>query len=332
MKKLIAAIFAVLSIAVMGAISANASEEYSLGDVNGDGKLDSSDSSAVLEYFSAVSTGKDSGWDDERIAAGDVDGDGKTDSSDASYILSYFSYVQTSPENAELLPIKEFIAEMEDDKSSNVPPAEEVPIENFVLSPKGLDPGKPGTIQYIINTAELVEHDEIPLYNIKGDNDNGGKPMFVRNYTVTEEDKKILNDFAKEHFTDDMTNYDRLKFTWEWLHFNVTYANGSQGWNTYDKIMNLSFVQACFEEKLGQCIQYNGAFAEIMAYMGYDVYMLEKWNGANFTNQHFISEVNINGLGYNTEVGETSYDNPSRGYYWMWLFDHSKQEFFGLEN
>lgn len=70
--------------------------------------------------------------------------------------------------------------------------------------------------------------------------------MFVRNYTVTEEDKKLLNDFAEEHFTDDMTNYDRLKYTWEWLHFNITYANGSQGWNTYDKIANMTFVQACF--------------------------------------------------------------------------------------
>lgn len=328
MKKLIAAIFAVLSIAVMGAFSANASEEYSLGDVNGDGIVDSSDSSDILVYYSDVSTEKQSGWDDDRIAAGDVDGDGKTDSSDASYVLSYYSYIQTSPEDAEILPIREFIAEMEADKE----PVEEVTEKNYVLAPEGLDPGTPGTIQYIINTAELTPHDEIPLYNIKGNNDNGGKPMFVRNYCVTEEDKKILNEFAKEHFTDDMTNYDRLKCAWEWLHFNVTYANGSQGWNTYDKIMNLSFVQACFEEKLGQCIQYNGAFAEMMAYMGYDVYMLEKWNGANFTNQHFNSEVNINGLGYSTEVGETSYDNPSTGYYWMWLFDHNRQQFFGLEN
>lgn len=328
MKKLISAVFAVLSIAVMGAFSANASGGYSVGDVNGDGVVDSSDASAVLEYYSVASTGKPSDWDAERISAGDVDSDGKTDSSNASYILAYYSYLSTLPSDAEILPIGEFISNKNADKT----PPTESPDKNYVLAPEGLDPGEPGTIQYIVNTAELTPHDEIPLYNIKGDNDNGGKPMFVRNYTVTENDKKILNDFAKEHFTDDMTNYDRLKYTWEWLHFNITYADSSQGWNSYDKIMNLSFVQACFEEKLGQCIQYNGAFAEMMAYMGYDVYMLEKWNGANFTNQHFISEVNINGLGYSTEVGETSYDNPSTGYYWMWLFDHNRQLFFGLEN
>ncbi len=328
MKKLFSAVFAVLCIALMGAFSADASGGYALGDVNGDGVVDSSDASAVLAYYSVASTGKQSDWDDERISAGDADGDGKTDSSDASYILAYYSYLSTLASDADILPIREFISDINADKAS---PAES-PDKNYVLAPEGLDPGEPGTIQYIVNTAELQSHDEIPLYNIKGDNANGGKPMFVRNYTVTENDKKILNDFAREHFTDDMTNYDRLKYTWEWLHFNITYANGSQGWNTYDRISNLTFVQACFEEKLGQCIQYNGAFAEMMAYMGYDVYMLEKWNGANFTNQHFISEVNINGLGYSTEVGETSYDSPSSGYYWMWLFDHSRQEFFGLEN
>lgn len=325
MKKLISAVFAVLCIALMGMFSANASAEYSLGDVNEDGIVDSTDSSDILIYYSAVSTGKPYDWEDDRIAAGDVDRNGKTDSSDASYILAYYSYIQTLSDNEEILPILDFVAGIAE------PPAEASP-KNDILAPAGFDPGEPGTIQYIVNTAELKPHDDIPLYNIKGDNSNGGKPMFVRNYTVTEEDKKLLNDFAEEHFTDDMTNYDRLKYTWEWLHFNITYANGSQGWNTYDKIANMTFVQACFGEKLGQCIQYNGAFAEMMAYMGYDVYMLEKWNGANYTNQHFISEVNINGLGYSTEVGETSYDSPSSGYYWMWLFDHSRQEFFGLEN
>lgn len=325
MKKLISAVFAVLCIALMGMFSANASAEYSLGDVNGDGIVDSTDSSDILIYYSAVSTGKPYDWEDDRIAAGDVDRNGKTDSSDASYILAYYSYLQTLSEDEEILSILDFVAGIAE------PPAEASP-KNDILAPAGLDLGEPGTIQYIVNTAELKPHDDIPLYNIKGNNSNGGKPMFVRNYTVTEEDKKLLNDFAEEHFTDDMTNYDRLKYTWEWLHFNITYANGSQGWNTYDKIANMTFVQACFGEKLGQCIQYNGAFAEMMAYMGYDVYMLEKWNGANYTNQHFISEVNINGLGYSTEVGETSYDSPSSGYYWMWLFDHSRQEFFGLEN
>lgn len=334
MKKLIAAIFAVLSIAVMGAISANASEEYSVGDVNGDGAVDSSDSSDILAYYSAVSTGKQSGWDDDRIAAGDVDGDGKTDSSDASYVLSYFSYIQTSPEDAEILPIRGFIAEMEANKEpvEENPPVEDVKIENYVLAPEGLDPGQKGTIQYIVNTAELTSHDEIPLYNIKENNEKGGVPYFVRNYYVTENDKRILNEFAEEHFTETMTNYDRLEYTWRWLHENITYADGQNGRPAYSEIWNDSFVEACFVKKAGQCIQYNGAFAMMMAYMGYDSYMLEQWNRPETLSvQHFATEAVINGTHYSTEVGEKSYDNPPY-YYWMWLFNESKARFHGLSD
>ena len=196
---------------------------------------------------------------------------------------------------------------------------------NCVLAPEGLNPGEKGTIEYIINTAELKPHDDIPLYNIKENNIYGGLHYKSNTYYLTDNMKKILNDFAKEHFTEDMTNYDRLKYTWNWLHYNVDYASS---WEAYSKISGLSFSEACFVYKSGQCIQYNGAFAEMMAYMGYDVYMLEKWNGANCTNQHFMSEVNIGGVGYNTEVGERSYDSPPY-YYWMWLFDSKRQEFFG---
>ncbi len=352
MKKLITFVMTAICMTFMGAMTSNAADKTVIGDTNGDSSVNSSDASDILEYYANISVGMGAATDKNFTAAADINNDGRVDSSDASYVLEYYGYTSTIPEDEEPVGIRDFlkIPEKNPDSAPTTTTAlagkpgingsttqttsngAETPVTttemvNYVLAPEGLDPGKKGSIEYIVNTAELVPHDNIPLYNIKGDNKNGGKPYLSRTYYLTDDTKKILNDFAKEHFTDDMTNYDRLKYTWNWLHFNVDYASS---WEAYSKISELSFSEASFVHKSGQCIQYNGAFAEMMAYMGYDVYMLEKWQRSDFTVQHFMSEVNIGGIGYNTEVGERSYDSPPR-YYWMWLFDSSKQEFFGVE-
>lgn len=344
MKKLITFVMTAMCMTFMGAMTANAAENTVIGDVNGDGSVDASDASAILEYYSRVSTGNSTDTDKTFLASADINNDGTIDSSDASNSLSYYAYVSTLPQNEKAESIRDFLnipeKAPEADKptvttkptvqtttadSAELPETTTTEIVNYVLAPEGLDPGEKGSIKYIINTAKLTPHDDIPLYNIKGDNIQGGLAYQSNTYYLTDDTKKILNDFAKEHFTDDMTNYDRLAYTWEWLHFNVNYASS---YEEYSKIWNLSFSEASFVLKSGQCIQYNGAFAEMMAYMGYDVYMLEKWQ-YGLSGQHFMSEVMIDGVGYNTEVGERSYDSPPN-YYWMWLFDSSKQEFFGV--
>lgn len=158
----------------------------------------------------------------------------------------------------------------------------------------------------IVNSAELSPHDSYPLYNIKSET-----PVLTATYRVTEADKQILDDFAREHFTEDMSNYDKLEYTWDWLNRNVTYASGS----LYNDIVSDSWVSACFVKKKGQCLQYNGALAEMLAYMGYDVYMLEMWLNSDGTNQHFRAEVNIGGQAYSIEVGNNEL-YPG----WKWLF------------
>lgn len=344
MKKLITFVMTAVCMTFMSVLTANAADKPILGDSNGDGYVNSSDASTILGYYSEISTGKLHELGDEIIGAADVNGDGKVDSTDGSFVLEYYAYTSTLPQDEPAKDMRDFLELPEKNPPETKPTTSTAAVTttafestattvttteivNIVLAPKGLDPGKKGSIEYIVNTAELKPHDDIPLYNIKGDNKNGGKPYLSHTYYLTDDTKIILNNFAKEHFTDEMTNYDRLKYTWNWLHFNVDYASS---WEAYSKISELSFSEACFVHKSGQCIQYNGAFAEMMAYMGYDVYLLEKWNRPNFTVQHFMSEVNIGGVGYNTEVGERSYDSPPF-YYWMWLFDSSKQQFFGIE-
>lgn len=68
---------------------------YSLGDVNGDGLVDSSDASAVLAYYSQIATGKADYFTSKQKSAGDVNTDSAIDSADASSILSYYSLIAT---------------------------------------------------------------------------------------------------------------------------------------------------------------------------------------------------------------------------------------------
>lgn len=158
----------------------------------------------------------------------------------------------------------------------------------------------------IVDSAELTPHDTYPLYNIKDE-----KPFYSTSYNVTPADKQIMDEFAEKHFTPYMTNYDKLEYTWRWINKNVKYASG----DLYYDIWAYSWVRACLVEKMGQCLQYNGAIAEMLAYYGYDVYMLEMWTDTAGTLQHFRGEVNINGQAYSIEVGN---DGEYRG--WMWFF------------
>lgn len=317
LKKIFSAAAAAALTVSAAAVPCRAAEDdeplyYVVGDANGDYTVDADDASQILKHYAAVSSGKTDNWTENLEANCDIDSDGAVDAADASHVLGYYAYTSILPEDGEYMQIRTYT------KLTGM---------NYVLAPEGLDPGTPGSIKYIVNTAERNPHNQIPLYNIKEDNAKGGDPYFVRNYTVTPEDKVIMEEFAKGHFTETMTNYDRLEYTWRWLHENITYADGVNGRPTYAEIWNDSFVEACFVKKAGQCIQYNGAFAMMMAYMGYDSYLLEQWNRPGV--QHFATEAVINGTHYSTEVGEKSYDSPPN-YYWMWLFDESKARFHGL--
>ncbi len=64
----------------------------SSGDINGDGKIDSSDASDILADYAKLSAG---GVSEIDSSIGDVNGDGKIDSSDASDVLSYYAYTSS---------------------------------------------------------------------------------------------------------------------------------------------------------------------------------------------------------------------------------------------
>lgn len=78
-----------------------AGKELSLGDVNGDGYVNSVDASYVLSAYAAYSTDKDILTDAQKKAA-DINEDGSIDSVDASVILSYYCYISTTTDEEPL--------------------------------------------------------------------------------------------------------------------------------------------------------------------------------------------------------------------------------------
>lgn len=66
-----------------------------LGDINGDGIADASDTSLVLAEYSLLSTGGNSAFNSRQKLQADVNKDGIIDSADASKILAYYSINST---------------------------------------------------------------------------------------------------------------------------------------------------------------------------------------------------------------------------------------------
>ncbi len=92
----------------------------SLGDIDGNNRIDSSDASIVLEAYSLLSVGEDSGLTEEQLKFADVTGDGAVNSADASLILEYYTYLSVGGEKS---PEEYFThdTEPDSDKDDNEP-------------------------------------------------------------------------------------------------------------------------------------------------------------------------------------------------------------------
>lgn len=117
---------------------------------------------------------------------------------------------------------------------------------------------------------------------------------------ISAADKKVMDDFMKEHFTSGMSDYDKAVYLADYIHYNVDYA--------YDlsKASNMSCIQAAITNKTGQCYQYNGALAEFLAYMGYDVRLVCGYRESMMSgNQisHYWCEITLDGTKYVIDAG-----------------------------
>lgn len=160
----------------------------------------------------------------------------------------------------------------------------------------------------ILAGAQLKKRDSIKVYNTQG-----AKTTYYT-YTISKRDQQVLKKFADKHFKKNMSREEKLRYTLNWINKNVIYATG----NNWNKICGKGYADAVFTYKLGQCVQYNGAMAEMMAYLGYDAYIIQGYRGSRSTGriwQHFWCEVNINGRVYLMETG--NYDCDGNWHYFL---------------
>ena len=153
-----------------------------------------------------------------------------------------------------------------------------------------------------LNGATLKPKDSFKVYNIQGK-----ETKLAWTTTLSANDKKILKNFAKKHFTDDMSREEVLRITLDWINRNVTYATG----NLWNQIQGMSYVEAIFSAKKGQCVQYNGAMAAMMTYLGYDVQLVQGYRYSSYSGstwQHFWVEAKIAGNTYVFETGNYGRD------------------------
>ncbi len=148
----------------------------------------------------------------------------------------------------------------------------------------------------ILNAADLESHSSYKIYNRQGEETTS------KEYTLTEKDYAILDQFAAEHFPQDATREAQLWTTLYWIHTQVNYAYSTEQWNS---IQGQSCVEAVFVNRTGQCAQYNGAMTAMMTYLGYDACLVRGWRGNASGNywQHYWPEVVIDGKTYVMECG-----------------------------
>ncbi len=179
------------------------------------------------------------------------------------------------------------------------------------------------TTNALLNGVELNSHRNITVYNRQGASTTSYET------SLSDRDIEILEKFAAENFPAGSTREEQLWITMQWIHKNVNYAYVGELWNS---IQGMSWTEAVFENKKGQCVQYNGAMAAMMAYLGYDVCMVQGFRGTWPGNywQHFWPEVNIDGTTYIMECG--NYGKSGNWYYFLKPYSQTKKYICNQQN
>lgn len=139
---------------------------------------------------------------------------------------------------------------------------------------------------------------------------------------ISDNDRRIMANFNANYLTNDMAPYDRIWYTFYFIHRKVFYATGE----LYSTISSRTYVDAIFNQRLGQCVQYNGAIIAYMANMGLKVKLLQGYRGKSMDNkwQHFWGQVKLsNGQVYVIETG--NYGNDGNWYYFFKPYSQTKK-------
>jgi len=117
---------------------------------------------------------------------------------------------------------------------------------------------------------------------------------------VTDEDKTIFANFEKLHLQKGMTKAEKAQYVHSWIHYNTVYDND------YTTSSKYRYVKCIFEERAGQCLQYNGALAQYLDYLGFDARIINGYRRQDVG--HFWGEVQLAGRWYCMETGNYGSD------------------------
>lgn len=163
-------------------------------------------------------------------------------------------------------------------------------------------------------------HDAFTLMNsvgkskkntIKVVNTRGKKATTDWTYTLTKKDKKTIEKFFyKKYKGKNPSRAEMAYYALEWINKKVDYDYSY-------KYGGLRYVDAIFNKRKGQCLQYNGAFAAVLTYLGYEARVIEGYrmnSDGKPTINHFWCEVKLNGRWYLCETG-----NYGKNGYWQYF-------------
>lgn len=353
-----------------------------IGDCNGDGEVNATDASLILQDSAVYGSNGTHILPEETLALCDVDGDGQAGAVDASIILLYSAVCGT--DSSAPKSVADFWESRKDIVPELKKPVIKVTTRNLAAgiswkadasaagyeiyrsssSASGfekiavvsgtntyMDPYSDNTfyspmyykIRSFRETENGTEYSDFSNTGVYGTNDSillccdlkerEGFMVYNRQcseaettgymYHLSDRDREILRKFEKEHLSDCKTNNEKLEATLLWIHYNVTYASGSDAWNA---ISGLSYTEAIFEKQIGQCAQYNGAMASMMAYLGYDVSLVQGYRG-NYPGsywQHFWVEIELGDRLYIMECGNEGSD----GAWWYYLTPYEQTRRF----
>lgn len=178
--------------------------------------------------------------------------------------------------------------------------------------------------QSVLRNAKKTDSRTFAVTNVQKQTTTSGGTV-----TLSENDIAILDKFAKEHFTDSMTDTEKLQYTLTWINRNTNYAYTTTDWN---KISRRSYVDAIFNIKTGQCMQYNGAMVSMMRYLGYDADLVLGWRGSWPGNywQHYWGEIEIDGTKYVIEAG--NYGKSGSWSYFLVPYDRTDKYIVNCKN
>lgn len=170
--------------ALLLTVPISAQAALSLGDVNGDQAVDSSDAADLLIALANIGAGMDSGLSEEQLAVADVDGDGAYTAADATITLQYAAFIGAGGTGT----VPEYLQGLEIEGAMNMTLDEKI-CQLFIVNPELLT--QSGTI----TSADSSLHDALQTYPV------GGIILFGGNLTSIDQTRTMLSDmqsFAQE--------------------------------------------------------------------------------------------------------------------------------------